>query len=87
MSVKVGLIQMSMLDDRALSLRKAERLIDDAAKKGAQIVCLLNFSIPYTFRKSSDPESIAETIPGETTSILSRRSQTKQDRLDWGFNL
>ncbi len=56
------------------NLARAERLIRDAAKRGAQIVCLKElFNAPY-FCKSqqSDRFDLAEAIPGPTTDAMAR---------------
>ncbi len=75
MSVKLGLIQMSMQDDHTLNLGKAERLIDDAAKKGAQIVCLPELFNSLYFPQEQRSRSVSETIPGETTATLLRAAK------------
>ncbi len=71
LQIKVGLIQMSMLNDCTLNLQKAERLIDDAGEKGAQVVCLPELFNSRYFPQTQHSESLAETIPGETTNVLS----------------
>lgn len=78
-SITLGLLQMSMTEDPRLNLGKAERLIDDAAKKGAQIVCLpeLFNSLYFPQQEKSNPR--AETIPGGTTTALS--SVAKKNRI------
>ncbi|MGA2785823.1 MAG: carbon-nitrogen hydrolase [Candidatus Bathyarchaeia archaeon] len=71
-SVTLGLIQMNMADNPSLNLGKAERLIDEAAKQGAQIVCLPELFNSLYFPQEEKAKPLAETIPGETTVTLSR---------------
>jgi N-carbamoylputrescine amidase len=68
----VGIIQDRATADRQENLARAERLIRDAALRGAQIVCLKElFNAPY-FCKSQRLErfDLAEPIPGPTTLAM-----------------
>src|SRR5436190_11089966 len=70
----IGLIQDHATGDAADNLTRAERLIRQAAARGAQIVCLKElFSAPY-FCKSqqSDRFNLAEPIPGPSTLAMQR---------------
>ena len=70
----IGLIQDHAASDGAANLARAERLVRDAAARGAQIVCLKElFNAPY-FCKSQQSErfDLAETIPGPTTDAMAR---------------
>jgi N-carbamoylputrescine amidase len=70
----IGLIQDHATSDVGENLRRTERLVRDAAKRGAQIVCLKElFQSPY-FCKSqhSDRFNLAESIPGPTTEAMQR---------------
>jgi N-carbamoylputrescine amidase len=70
----IGIIQDHATADGAANVARAERLIRDAAKQGAQIICLKElFNAPY-FCKSqqSDRFDLAEAIPGPTTDAMSR---------------
>ena len=72
--VNVGLVQMSMTDDAALNLRRAEELVEQAVKKGANIVCLPElFTAMYFCQKPDDRAAFdtAEAMPGPTTQALS----------------
>ncbi len=71
-TVKTGLIQMTCESDRQLNLDKTERQIREAAKGGAQIVCLQElFATPYfCWEENHDYFNLAESIPGETTNRL-----------------
>ena len=70
----IGIIQDQASSDVAANLQRTERLVRDAARKGAQIVCLKElFQSPY-FCKSqqSDRFDLAESIPGPTTDAMQR---------------
>jgi N-carbamoylputrescine amidase len=72
-NVTLGLIQMSCVADPAANLDKAVQRIRQAAKSGAQIVCLQElFRSPY-FCQREDPSlfDLAEPIPGPTSERLS----------------
>ena len=73
-SVTLGLIQMSMSEDVRENLSKAVDKIQDAARLGAQIICLPElFTTPY-FPQHEKLEMFeyAEKIPGPTTSEMSK---------------
>jgi agmatine deiminase len=68
----IGLIQMSVGPDRDENLRRAVVKVEEAARNGAQIICL-----PELFRSRYFPRTIgfdasamAETIPGESTRVF-----------------
>jgi N-carbamoylputrescine amidase len=70
----IGIIQDHASDDRAANLANAERLVREAARRGAQIICLKElFNAPY-FCKSQQAErfDLAERIPGATTDAMAR---------------
>jgi N-carbamoylputrescine amidase len=70
----VGLIQMRCEADREANLEQAITRIRQAAKAGAQIICLPElFRSPY-FCQREDPALFdgAEPIPGPTTECLGR---------------
>lgn len=72
--VKVALIQMSMVSDQKKNLEKVVRMIGEAAKKGANIVCLPELFLGLYFCQAEHDESAfnqAESIPGPTTQALS----------------
>jgi predicted amidohydrolase len=73
--LRLGLVQMSMTDDRASNLEKALGLVGEAAKSGAEVVCLPElFTLRYfpTERRSPQPP---EPIPGETSRALAESSR------------
>jgi N-carbamoylputrescine amidase len=70
----VGIIQDNATSDVASNLQRTERLVREAARKGAQIVCLKElFQSPY-FCKTQQAErfDLAESIPGRTTDAMQR---------------
>ena len=70
----VGIIQDHADPKKAANLARAERLVREAATRGAQIICLKElFNSPY-FCKSqqSDRFDLAEPIPGPTTDAMQK---------------
>jgi len=82
-TLRVGLVQMAMAPEVSDNLNKAVRMSEEAASRGADIICLPElFTTPY-FPREEDPEGKRErggflsTIPGlvsETLSDLARRT-------------
>jgi len=73
-STTVGLVQMSCEQKPETNLKKAIAGINDAAKRGAQIVCLQELFRSQYFCQTEDIElfKLAETIPGPSTETLSK---------------
>ena len=71
-NVNVALVQMSCVADVKANFTKAQNLIRDAAKKGAQIVCLQELFTSLYFCQTEDAAlfDLAEAIPGATTESL-----------------
>ncbi len=69
----VGLVQMSMSADPQENLEKAAARVAEAAKKGAQVVCLPElYRSPYFCQKEDQALfDLAETVPGPSTERLS----------------
>ena len=68
----IGIVQDHAGPDQAENLVRTEALIREAARRGAQIICLKElFASPY-FCKSqhADRFELAEAIPGPTTTAL-----------------
>src|SRR6267143_1614628 len=78
--VKVGLIQMSCDQKPEANLQKAIARIGEAAKKGAQIICLQELFRSQYFCQTEDIElfKLAETIPGPSTEVLSQVARQKR---------
>jgi N-carbamoylputrescine amidase len=73
----IGVIQDAASADLAANVARAERLVRDAARRGAQIICLKElFNAPY-FCKSqqADRFDLAEPIPGPTTARMQRLAE------------
>ncbi len=71
--VKVGTVQMSCTREPKENLAKAVERIREAARKGAQIVCLQELFTSLYFCDVEDYENfkLAEAIPGPSTESLS----------------
>jgi N-carbamoylputrescine amidase len=74
----VGLIQMSCSLDPRGNFVKAEARIHEAAKQGAQIICLQElFRSQYFCREeNADLFELAEAIPGPSTEALSKLARS-----------
>ncbi|MCK6555897.1 carbon-nitrogen hydrolase [Candidatus Binatia bacterium] len=72
--VTVGLVQMRCGDDVAANVRAAVDRIGDAARQGAQIVCLQELFASRYFCQSEDHAhfDLAEPVPGPTTAALAQ---------------
>lgn len=73
-NVKVGLVQMSCTKNSADNLKKAAEKIREAAKQGAQIICLQELFTSLYFCDVEDYENfkLAEPIPGPSTDELGK---------------
>src|SRR5271170_7728639 len=71
---KVGLIQMKCSIDPGENLAKAGEKIEEAAERGAQIICLQElFRSQYFCREeNADLFELAEPIPGPSTEALGK---------------
>ncbi|HEY6003818.1 MAG TPA: carbon-nitrogen hydrolase [Anaeromyxobacter sp.] len=69
----VGLVQMAMSADPGANLDKAAQRVEEAARKGAQVVCLPElFRSPYFCqREDAALFDLAEPVPGPSTERLS----------------
>ena len=69
--VKVGLVQMSCTADIAANKAKAILKIREAAKQGAQIICLqeLYTSLYFCDVEAYENFKLAETIPGRNSLL------------------
>ncbi len=70
---KVGLVQMSMSADPQANLDKAAARVEEAARKGAEVVCLPElYRSPYFCQKEDAALfDLAEPVPGPSTERLS----------------
>jgi N-carbamoylputrescine amidase len=73
----IGLVQMRCSSDPEENLGKAEARIEEAARAGAQIVCLQELFRSEYFCREERAElfDLAEPVPGPTTERLGRLAQ------------
>ena len=76
----VGLVQMSCSPDPDENLEKAAVQVRDAARMGAQVVCLPELFRTQYFCQREDAAlfDLAEPVPGPTTDLLSQIAREKQ---------
>lgn len=75
--VKVGLIQAKWEGEVEAMIQKHEKMIDEAADKGVQILCLQElFHLPY-FPAEQDAKwyEFAEPIPGPLTNRMQKKAK------------
>src|SRR5947207_3488700 len=79
-STTIGLVQMSCVEKPETNLKKAIAGINDAAKRGAQIVCLQELFRSQYFCQTEDIQvfKLAETIPGPSTEALSKVARQRK---------
>ncbi len=77
MALRLGLIQTHADDDAASNLERTLQLIDTAAEKGANVVCLQELFLgPYFCQEENHAEfHRAEAIPGPTTDVLASKAE------------
>jgi len=73
-SFKVGLVQMAMSSETGSNVERAVKGVRDAAKAGAEVVCLPElFRSPYFCqREDAHLFDLAEPVPGPSTQTLGR---------------
>jgi N-carbamoylputrescine amidase len=78
--VAIGLLQMSCAPDPRLNLEKAITRIEEAAKRGAQIVCTQELFRAHYPCQTEDPKffDLAEPIPGPTTEALGAIAKSRK---------
>ena len=71
--VTIAAVQNSVSPDLKANLVKTAKLVERAAKKGAQIICLqeLYKTTYFPQYKNARKDDFAETIPGESTKVFS----------------
>ena len=69
----MGLIQTCVSENIAQNMEKTKQKVIEAAKKGAQIICLQELYRTRYFpqQENVSAEALAETIPGESTKAFS----------------
>src|SRR4051812_3643171 len=70
----IGIIQDHGSSDAAANVARAERLVRDAAARGAQILCLKQLFTPPSSCKPQRAArfDLAEPVPGPTTAAMQR---------------
>src|SRR5690348_12244006 len=78
-SFQIGLIQLSCSSDPDANLDKAVQREREAARNGAQIVCLPELFHTQYFCQRQDPAlfDLAEPVPGPTTDRLAAAARAK----------
>ena len=79
-TLKVGLVQMAMSEDKAANIASARRGIADAATRGASVVCLPELFASAYFCQTEDPAhfDLAEPIPGPTSQAIAELAKQHQ---------
>jgi N-carbamoylputrescine amidase len=69
---RIGLVQMSMTTDPVMNLTRAMQFVEQAAQKGAQIICLPELFRSRYFCQREDVAlfDLAEPVPGPTTEAI-----------------
>jgi N-carbamoylputrescine amidase len=70
----IGLVQSAATGDRDENLGRAVARLEEAARLGAQVVCLMELFRSRYFCQTEDPAhfDLAEPVPGPTTETLGR---------------
>jgi N-carbamoylputrescine amidase len=76
-TVTIGLVQMRCTAQPRANLNKGLALVEKAAKRGAQIVCLPELFRSLYFCQTEDHSqfALAESIPGPTTTALAQAAR------------
>jgi N-carbamoylputrescine amidase len=74
---RIALVQMSCSADSEANLAKAVDRVQEAARKGAEVVCLPELFRSQYFCQREDPATfdLAEPVPGPTTGALSEAAR------------
>src|SRR5437870_1581229 len=74
----LGLVQMRCDPDPARNMERATQFILDAAKKGAEIICLPELFLTTYFCQKMDPAlfDLAESIPGPSSETLGKLAKS-----------
>ncbi|QOY52334.1 N-carbamoylputrescine amidase [Candidatus Sulfurimonas baltica] len=77
--VKVSAIQMSMGEDKKANVHKAEQLVKEAVKNGAQIVLLPELFEGLYFCKDMDEKYFSWATPRENNKLIQRFSDLAKE--------
>ena len=83
--MKVAVVQMNSGEDKSQNLSTAERLLIEAAERGAELAVLPEL-FTYLGRRAQH-RAVAEAIPGPTTELLTRVARERHLRLVAGSYL
>jgi len=73
--VRLGIVQMSMSNDRQENIKSAVSLVGKAARRGAQVVCLPELFAWRYFPTTRKSREHPEQIPGPTSRALSESAR------------
>jgi predicted amidohydrolase len=73
--VTIGLVQMQMTENKVKNLDRALDMIKEAARKGAQVVCLPELFTTLYFPQDKSSRERPAPIPNSITRALSRASR------------
>ena len=78
--LRIALVQMQVSEDPDANLEKAVARVDEAARAGAQVVCLPELFRSRYFCQAEDSArfALAESIPGASTDALSKVASARQ---------
>src|SRR2546427_6736778 len=84
--VKIGLVQTKVGQNLEENLHKTSRFIKQAARRGAEIVCLPELFAYRYFAQSKDERAfaLAEPVPGRLSSFLAECASANQIFLTGG---
>lgn len=76
----IGLVQMACSPDPDKNLERAGEQVSEAARMGAQVVCLPELFRTQYFCQREDAAlfDLAETVPGPTTDLMSQIAREKK---------
>jgi N-carbamoylputrescine amidase len=76
----VGLVQMSASDDADKNLERAVTFVEQAAKLGAQVICLPELFRSQYFCQREDASlfDLAESVPGPSTEAIGRVARERK---------
>ena len=80
--MKVAVVQMNSGEDKAQNLSTAERLLIEAAERGAELAVLPEL-FTYLGRRGKHRE-VADAIPGTTSELLTRLARARRLRIVGG---
>jgi agmatine deiminase len=82
--VRIGIVQKSMADDRQENIESAGSFVGEAARMGAQVVCLPELFASRYFPTTRRSRERPESIPGPTSRALSEMARKNRVTLVGG---